>query len=70
MAALIVVLAFFLFVMPSGGGRWGGLCGMMLGYGGGVMGGFGWLFMLVVFMAVVLLIVWLVKQVQTMDSKR
>ncbi len=69
---LVVVLAFFLFVMPFGGGNWGGVCGMMSGYGStgwGMMGSFGgmafgWLFMLVVLVALVLLIFWLVNQMQ------
>jgi len=70
---LVAVLAFFLFVMPFGGG-FGGICGMMgssysTNYGWGMMGGFGWLFMTLVLVALVLLIVWLVKQLQTPQKK-
>ena len=71
---LIVVLAFFLFVMPFGGTGWGGFCGMMGGnyssnYGWGMMGSwggmaFGWMFMLVFLVALVLIIVWLVNYMQ------
>ena len=65
----IVVLAFFLFAMPFGGGRWGGFCGMMgnyygANYGWSMMGGFGWIFMLVILVALILFIVWLVKQLE------
>jgi uncharacterized membrane protein len=67
---LIVVLAFLLFVMPFGGGKFGGFCGMMgnyysANYGYGMMGGFGWIFMLVFLVALILLIIWLVKQLQS-----
>ena len=65
---LIVVLAMFLF----GGFGWG-----MMGYGGyGMMNGFysgfgffGWLFHLAIFVALVLLIIWLVKQLQNPRRK-
>lgn len=72
---LIVVLALFLFVMPFGGGRWGGFCGMMgnyydVNYGYGMMDGFGWIFMLVVLVALILLIVWLINQLQNPKGKR
>ena len=68
---IIVTLVFFLFVMPFGGGRWGGFCGIMGNYYGlGMMSGFGWIFMLLVFIALILLIVWLVKQLQTKGRKR
>ncbi len=66
-AVLAVVLLFFLFVMPFGTG-WGGLCGMMggysSGYGLGMMSGFGWPFMTLFLVALVLLIFWLVRQLQ------
>lgn len=75
--ALIVVLAFLLFVMPFGGGGWGGFCGMMgnynyygANYGYTMMGGFGWIFMPVVLVALILLIVWLVKQLQSPKGKK
>ena len=71
--AMVLVVAFF--VMPWGG-RWGGFCGMMGNYGSsynnynsgwGMMSGgfgFGWIFMIIILVALVLLIVWLVQQLQ------
>ncbi len=64
--------------MPFGGNGWTGFCGMMGGnynsnYGWGMMGSwggmmFGWIFMLAVLVALVLLIVWLVRQMQGNQS--
>lgn len=71
---LIAVLALFLFVMPFGGGRWGGFCGMMGSYGANygwtMMSGFGWIFMPAVLIALVLLIIWLIKQLQTPNRRK
>ena len=72
---LISILAFFLFIMPFSGGRWGGFCGMMgnyygSNYGWGMMNGFGSIFMPLVFIAIILVIVWLVKQLQPQGRKR
>ena len=63
--AFVVLIVFF--VMPWSG-QWGGFCGMMGQYDGynGMMQwfGFGWIFMFVILVALILLIVWLVQQVQ------
>ena len=69
--AIVLVAAFF--VMPWGG-QWGGFCGMMGNYGSsynynsgwGMMQGFGfgWIFMIIILVALVLLITWLVQQLQ------
>ena len=73
-----IVALFLLFVVPWGGGRWGGFCGMMGNYGSGNYGwgmmsggafGFGWIFMILVVVALVLLIIWLVQQVQHKGSR-
>jgi len=71
---IVVILAFFLFVMPFGTGRWGGFCGMMgnystTNYGYGMTGGFGWIFMLVVLVALILFIVWLINELQVKPHK-
>ncbi|MEK6852315.1 MAG: hypothetical protein AABX59_00395 [Nanoarchaeota archaeon] len=60
-----IVALLVLFVVPWGG-SWGGVCGMMGNYGTwGMMGyGFGWIFMIVILIAAVLLIIWLVQQIQ------
>ena len=74
-----IIALFLLFVVPWGGGRWGGACGMMGNYyssgsyGWGMMSGgfgFGWLFMILVAVALVLLIVWLAQQLQHKGGKR
>ncbi|HLC54240.1 MAG TPA: hypothetical protein VJK07_01285 [Candidatus Nanoarchaeia archaeon] len=77
-----IVLLVLLFVMPWGG-RWGGFCGMMGSYGSGSYGsnygwgmmsggafGFGWLFMILVTAALVLLIVWLMNQIQASGRRK
>ena len=64
-----VVVLLFLFggfgMMGFGGtSGYGGMMGMMYGsYGGGMML-FGWLYGILILVALVLLIVWLVKQIQ------
>jgi len=72
-----IIALFLLFVVPWGG-RWGGFCGMMGGYesnyGWGMMSGgafgFGWIFMILVIVALALLIIWLAQQVQHKGSRR
>ncbi|MBI2451777.1 hypothetical protein HYV50_01720 [Candidatus Pacearchaeota archaeon] len=63
---LAVVLALFLFSSLSGFGMMSYLPGyrMMSGFSYGFMPIFAWLFMLLVVIALVLLIAWLVKQLQ------
>ena len=60
--ALCVLVAGALFL--GGGMFYGGMGGMMSGfYGGFGMGLFGWLFMVLVLVALILLITWLFKQI-------
>lgn len=73
--ALIVIVAVLLFVVMSsfgmmGFGRYGGY-GMMGGYYGGFGGMwlFGWLFMGLVFIALILAILWLVRQISLSEEK-
>ena len=61
---IVVILAVFLF---SGFGMMGfpyGMMGMMSGTYSWGMGIFGWLFSSLILIALVLLIVWLIKQIQ------
>lgn len=62
---VIVIVAVFFFVFSGFGyGGYGGMMGMMYGaYGGGMML-FGWLFGILILVALVLFIVWLVQQIQ------
>ena len=73
-SVIAIVLFFLLFVMPLNGSSWGGLCGMMGGYGYnygyGMMGGFGWIFMLLIIVALILFIIWIIQQVQDNNKKR
>lgn len=64
--AILYMIAGFLLAMPFVSADVGscGMGGMMYGsYGSGMML-FGWLFSLLVFVALILLIVWLIKQIQ------
>ncbi len=68
---LTIVIAFLaLFVISSlfsgmmGFGSYGYMGGIMGNFGFGFMPFFGWLFMLLIFVALVLFIAWLVKQLQ------
>ena len=58
----LIVLIFLLLIIPT----WNlyGFRSMMGSYYGGygMMGGFGWIFMLVLFIAIILFIVWLIQQ--------
>lgn len=57
---ILIIVAIFLF---SGFGMMGLDGGMMSGYNYGFMW-FGWIFMLLILIALVLFIVWLIKQIQ------
>ena len=68
---LIVVLAvviLFLFSGLFGYGRYGGMMGMM--YGFGYMPVLGWLTMILVVVALVLFIMWVVRQLQEPRRRR
>jgi len=64
---IIIAVALLVFVFGGVGlsyGGYGGMMGMMYGsYGSGMML-FGWIYGLLILVALVLFIVWLVKQVQ------
>ena len=63
MIILMVVVLGLLFT-GFGFGGYGGMMGMMYGtYGGGMMF-FGWLYGILILVALVLFIVWLTKQIQ------
>ena len=66
---LIVVLSLFLFGGFGFGMMGYGNYGMMSGFYSGV-GFFGWLYHIVIFVALTLLIVWLVKQLQSGGRKK
>ena len=63
---VIAVAIFLVFGMFGFGGMMGGGYGMMgnLGYGLGGMWIFGYLFMILILVALVLFILWLIKQLQ------
>lgn len=63
---IITVAVFLLLGMFGFGGMMGGSYGMMgnWGYGFGGMWIFGWLFMILIIVALVLFIVWLIKRIQ------
>ena len=63
---VIVVVAVFLLNSLFGMGRNYG----MMGYGDGSMMAFGWLFGLLVTVALILLIVWLWQQIEDKNKKR
>lgn len=63
---IIVAVGAVLLISSLGFGGMGGY-GMMGGFG---MGMFGWLFMGLIITALVLLIVWLIKQIQEPSKKR
>ena len=63
---VIVVVAVFLLSSLFGMGRNYG----MMGYGYGSMMAFGWLFGLLVTIALILLIIWLWQQIEQKDKKR
>ena len=62
---IVVAVLFILFGgFGMGYGNYGGMMGMMYGnYGSGMMF-YGWLYGILVFVALILLIVWLVKQIK------
>ena len=68
---LIAVVVFLVLGVSGFGGMMGGY-GMMgnWSYGFGGMWVFGWLFMILVIIALLLFIVWLVKQLQNTQSDR
>ena len=68
----IAVAIFLLFGMFGFGGMMGGYGGMMgnWGYGFGGMWIFGFLFMTLILVALVLFILWLVKQLRKDDRRR
>ena len=69
---IIAVAVFLLLGMFGFGGMMGGSYGMMgnLGYGFGGMWIFGFLFMTLILVALILFILWLVKQLQEDKSRR
>ena len=69
---IIAVAVFLLLGMFGFGGMMGGGYGMMgnLGYGFGYMWIFGFLFMTLILIALVLFILWLVKQLQDDKGRR
>ena len=69
---IIAVAVFLLLGMFGFGGMMGGGYGMMgnWGYGFGGMWIFGFLFMTLILVALVLFIIWLVKQLQEDNKKR
>ena len=62
--AIVAVIVLFFVLSGLGFGGYGGMMSMMYGYFGSGMMFFGWLYGLLVLVALVLLIVWLFKQVQ------
>lgn len=73
----IAVILALLLVMPWGGMigwnnnyRYGSMMGMMYNYGFSGMWIFGWLFMVVVLIAIVLLIIWLMQQIHKPQDYR
>ena len=67
---IITVAVFLFFGMFGFGGMVGNGYGMMGGFGFGGMWIFGFLFMTLTLVALVLFILWLVKQLQNDNSKR
>jgi len=61
---VVAVIVLFFVLSGLGFGGYGGMMSMMYGYFGSGMMFFGWLYGLLVLVALVLLIVWLFKQVQ------
>ncbi len=70
----ILIAAAVIILLSNGFGMMGfgnyGYRGMMGNYGFSGMWIFGWLFMTLIFVALVLLIVWLVKQLQKHNGRR
>ena len=66
-AILIVVVSVVLFLVLGGIGLvfsgYGGMIGMMYGYYGSGMMIFGWIYGLLILIALVLLIIWLARQI-------
>lgn len=61
----IVIAVIGIFLVLSLGANMIGFSGMgMMGYGFGTMWLFGWLFMILVIITLVLFIVWLIKEIQ------
>ncbi len=67
---IIAVAVFLLFGMLGFGGMMGGGYGMMGGFGFGSMWIFGFLFMALIPIALILFILWLIKQLQNDKSRR
>jgi len=65
---VLVVLGVFLLNSLFSFGRGYGMGGMMGGYGG--MMAFGWVFGLLILIALILLIIWLWKQIEKSDRKK
>jgi uncharacterized membrane protein len=64
----VLLISFLGFAGMGGYGMMGGFYGnMMSGFG---MGLFGWLFMFLIIIALVLFIVWLIKQIQEPNRRR
>ena len=67
---IIAVVVFLFFGMFGFGGMMGNSYGMMGGFGFGGMWIFGFLFMTLILVALILFILWLIKQLQNDNSKR
>ena len=68
---IIIAVVVFLFLGMFGfGGMMGGGYGMMSGFGFGSMWIFGFLFMTLILVALVLFILWLIKQLQEDKNKK
>ncbi len=69
---IVIIVVLILFLFSGFGGMMGGGYGMMgnWGYGFGGMWFFGALFMALILVALVLFILWLVKQIQNNEKKK
>lgn len=65
---ILMILGFFLLTSFVSADVGNGFCGQMMGNALGTgmwgIGIFGWLFMILIIIALILLIIWLIKQVQ------
>ena len=69
LVAIAVIVVFSGFGTMRFGGSYGGMMNMMYGsYGGGMMF-FGWLYGILILVALVLFIIWIVKQLQSPRRK-
>lgn len=64
-AIIVLLLIFGWFGMMNFSYRTNGMMSWMFGAGFGFMGIFGWLFMTLVLIALIILIVWMIKQMQS-----